>query len=144
MHRDRKIGEQIPMPAGRSEPLHVATQTGLCDIEACAVWVGVDLLVWIWGGSRPHIGSVAAAQPRPSRKDAAVTSATASVLTYLGHKDDVTAKFAAEALAGALAVNVVVTAGIHWDNLAEAHIPSVMANARSLVDQLIAALASHR
>src|SRR5262245_28791326 len=94
-------------------PRHVATQTGVYDIEASAVWIGSDLLVSIWGGDRPHIGSVAAAQPRPSLKDPEATSATASVLTYLGHKDDVTAKFVAEALAGAFGTNVVVTAGIH-------------------------------
>ena len=118
-------------------PLHLATQTGDCDLEACAVRIGVDLLVYIWGGDRPHIGSVAAAQPRPSLKDAAVTSATASVLTYAGHKDDIVAKFAAETLSAALAVPVVVTVGIHWDNLDEAHIPNVMDNTRTLVSQLI-------
>ncbi len=123
-----------------STPMHIATQTGAYDIEARAVWIGPDLLVYIWGGNRPHIGSVAAAQPRPSLKDSEATSATASVLTYIGHKDDVTAKFAAEALAGALAVNVVVTAGIHWDNLDDARIQIVIANTKTLVSQLIQAL----
>ena len=121
-------------------PMHVATQTGAYDIEASAVWIGSDLLVCIWGGDRPHIGSVAAAQPRPSLKDSDATSATASVLTYIGHKDDVTAKCAAEALAGALATNVVVTAGIHWDNLDDACIKTVIANTKSLMGQLIQAL----
>jgi hypothetical protein len=120
--------------------MHIATQTGAYDIEARAVWIGPDLLVYIWGGSRPHIGSVAAAQPRPSLKDSEATSATASVLTYIGHKDDVTAKFAAEALAGALAVKVVVTAGIHWDNLDDERIQIVVANTKTLVSQLIQAL----
>lgn len=123
-----------------STPFYLATRTGVCDIEACALRIGADLLVSIWGGSRPHIGAVAAAQPRPSLRDAAVTSATASVLTYVGHRDDIVAKFAAETLSAALAVPVVVTAGIHWDNLDEAQIPRVMDNTRVLVDQLIAAL----
>lgn len=121
-------------------PLHLATRTGVCDIEAYALRIGTDLLVAIWGGSRPHIGSVAAAQPRPSLRDAAVTSATASVLTYVGHRDDVVAKFAAETLSAALAVPAVVTAGIHWDNLDEGQIDRVMDNTRILVGQLIAAL----
>lgn len=129
-----------PMTDSRFTPLHLATKTGDYDLEACAVRIGVDLLVYIWGGDRPHIGSVAAAQPRPSLKDAAVTSATASVLTYAGHKDDIIAKFAAEAVAAALAVNVVVTVGIHWDALDEAHITAVMVNTRSLVSELIQAL----
>lgn len=121
-------------------PLHLTTRTGICDIDACALRIGADLLVAIWGGSRPHIGAVAAAQPRPSLRDANVTSATASVLTYVGHRDDVVAKFAAETLSAALAVPVVVTAGIHWDNLDEARIHLVMDNTRTLVGQLIAAL----
>jgi hypothetical protein len=120
--------------------MHIATQTGAYDIEARAVWIGPDLLVCIWGGTRPHIGSVAAAQPRPSLKDSEATSATASVLTYIGHKDDITAKFVAEALAGALAANVVVTAGIHWDNLDDERIQIVVANTNTLVNQLIQAL----
>lgn len=130
----------MAMTICNSTSLHIATQTGTCDIEARAVWIGPDLLVSIWGGTRPHIGSVAAAQPRPSLKDSETTSATASVLTYIGHKDDVTAKFAAEALAGALAANVVVTAGIHWDNLDDARIQIVVANTKTLVSQLIQAL----
>ena len=131
-----------PMTDSRFTPLHLATQTGEYDLEACAVRIGVDVLVYIWGGDWPHIGSVAAAQPRPSRKDSAGTSATASVLTYAGHKDDITAKFAAEALASALAVNVVVTVGIHWNALDEAHIPAVMVNTQNLVRELIQALKS--
>jgi type VI protein secretion system component VasA len=50
------------------------------------------------------------------------------------------AKFAAETLAGALAVNVVVTAEIHWDKLDDARIQTVVANTKSLVNQLIKAL----
>ena len=60
---------------------------------------------------------MALALPRPSLRDKKKTSATSSVLTLLGHKEDVTAKTVSEALAAALKKNVVVTAGIHWDNL---------------------------
>ena len=110
-------------------------------VEAEAIRIGPDVLVYIWGGERPHIGSVAAAQPRPSLADPETRSATASVLTYVGHKEDSVAKEAAETLAAALNTNVVVTAGIHWDDLAASRIGDVVAGCREVTDMLAAALA---
>src|SRR5664279_5784419 len=86
-------------------------------VEAEATLIGGDVLVAIWGGGRPHIGAVAAASSRSSLADPAKTSATSSVLTYPGHKEDIVVKMAAEALSAALGTNVVVTAGLHWDDL---------------------------
>jgi len=105
-------------------------------VHAEARWIGDDLLVWIWGGDRPHIGAVAAAQPRPSLEDESRTSATASVLTYVGHKEDVVVKLAAETLAGALATHVVVTAGIHWDGLNAPGISVVLDRCREIIGLL--------
>jgi hypothetical protein len=110
------------------------------NIEAEAIWIGPDLLVYIYGGEGPHIGAVAAATPRPSLVNPDETSASASVLTYVGHKEDDLAKRAAEALAGALDTRVVVSAGIHWDALTADDIEQVMANARELIQALIARL----
>lgn len=107
------------------------------NIWAEAVWIGPDLLVYIWGGEAPHIGAVAMAQPRPSLADPAKTSATASVFAYVGHKEDDLAKWAAEKISAALEVKVVVTAGIHWDDLDQAGIKSVLANSEQLVRALI-------
>ncbi len=95
--------------------------------------MGSDLLVCIYGGEIPHIGAVAAAHPRPSLKDPAVMSATSSVICYTAHKEDELAKHAAEKLAAALNTRVVVTAGIHWDNLSEAGINQIVENSRNLV-----------
>jgi len=112
----------------------VATNQGEYDIEAHVRSVGEDLLVAISGGEKPHIGAVAVAQPRPSLKDPTVTSATASVICYVGHKEDDLAKHAAEKLAASFNTRVVVTAGIHWDNLSEEGIQKVIRNCRMLVD----------
>ncbi len=103
------------------------------NISAEAVWLGPDLLVYIWGGEAPHIGAVAMATPRPSLADPQVTSATASVFAYVGHKEELLAKEAAEELAAALETRVVVTAGIHWDDLEAEAIPVVLENSRELV-----------
>lgn len=113
------------------------TDEGEFDLSAGVRRIGDDILVAIWGGTRPHIGAVAAAQPRPSLNDPDVTSATASVICYLGHKEDELAKMAAETVAAALRTNVVVTAGIHWDNLSENGIGRVVENSRTLVDLVL-------
>ena len=97
--------------------LSVQTSESSYLVEAEAVRIGDDVLIYVWGGERPHIRAVAAAQPRPSLLDPDKTSATASVLSYVGHKEDAVAKETAEALAAALNTKVVVTAGIHWDEL---------------------------
>jgi hypothetical protein len=120
----------------------LGTDTGKYDISASVRLIGRDLLVAIWGGEKPHIGAVAVAQPRPSLKDPTVTSANVSVFSYLGHKEDELAKAAAEVLAAALKTNVVVTAGIHWDQLPAEGIRQVVRNSESLVDRILDTIAS--
>jgi len=77
------------------------------------------------------------AQPRPSLKDAAKISATASVLCFLGHKEDLVVREADERISSAVNANVVVTAGMHWDDIGEAGIAWVMENTRELVGMII-------
>lgn len=120
----------------------VATNEGSYDLEASVRLIGEDLLVAIWGGERPHIGAVSMAQPRPSLKDPEATSATASVFCLLGHKEDELAKAASEVLAAALNTAVVVTAGIHWDNIEPEGIQKVIRNSKILVDLILDKLAS--
>jgi gallate decarboxylase subunit D len=109
------------------------TEEGRYDLDALARWIGPDLLVVIWGGERPHIGAVALAQPRPSLKNPAVTSATASVLCVVGHKEDEVVKKASEFLSASLNARVTVAAGIHWDNLDEGAIRVIAGNIDSLI-----------
>jgi hypothetical protein len=122
----------------------VSVRTGASSwlVQAEAVCIGADVLVFIWGGERPHIGAVAAASPRPSLADPGTLSATASVLTYPGHKEDAVVKMVAEALSARLGTNVVVTAGIHWDNLPPQAIAEIMTRCREITDLLLHALAS--
>ena len=119
------------------ERIYVRSRDDQLLIESEAVRIGSDILIYIWGGERPHIGSVAAAQPRPSRKDPARVSATASVMTFPGHKEDVIVKEAAEYIAAGLDTNVVVTAGIHWDDLDAEKIAVIMTNCREVIRDLL-------
>jgi len=120
----------------------VRTNEGTYDLEASVRLIGQDLLVAIWGGEKPHIGAVAAAQPRPSLKDPEITSATASVICLPGHKEDELAKAVSEILAAALNTPVVVTAGIHWDNISEEGIQKVIENSKILVDLILEKIVS--
>ena len=113
------------------------TDTGAYDLTASVRWIGPDLLVAIWGGEKPHIGAVAVAQPRPSLKDPEITSATASVICNIGHKEDDLVKAASEILASVLKTQVVVAAGIHWDNLDPKGIRKIIQNSEILVDMIL-------
>lgn len=117
--------------------LKVKTQTGSFDIEAAVMRIGEDLLVAIWGGDKPHIGAVAAALPRPSLKDPAQSSATASVISFPAHKEHELVRRSSEKISAALNVPVVVTAGIHWDSLSKEGIATVMKNSELLVELIL-------
>ena len=119
------------------ERKYVRSRDDLFLVEAEAVCIGSDVLVYIWGGNRPHIGSVAVAQPRPSLEDPSRVSATASVITFPGHKEDSLVKEAAEQIAAVLDTHVVVTAGIHWDDLNTEGITMIMANCREVIRDLL-------
>ena len=116
----------------------INTNEGEYDLWASVRQIGQDYLVAIWGGDKPHIGAVAMAQPRPSLRDPEVTSSTASVFAYVGHKEDELAKAAADIIAATLKTNVVVAAGIHWDNLPPEGIQRVIRNSEILVDMILA------
>ena len=120
-----------------SREFTIHTNEGSYDLSASVRLIGADVLVAIWGGEKPHIGAVAVAQPRPSLKDPDVTSASASVICLVGHKEDELAKAAAEILAAALNTRVVVTAGIHWDNLDPQGIQRIIQNSEILVDMIL-------
>lgn len=130
------------MPAPVPPPQEGSLSTRAPEFNLTARWqkAGPDLLVLVTGGDAPHIGAVAAATPRPSLADPGRQSATASVLCFLGHKEDDLAKGLAELLASRMGVRVVVAAGAHWDGLAAAQIEMVRHNAARLGELLLKAL----
>ncbi|MFH0787526.1 MAG: hypothetical protein V2B13_07905 [Pseudomonadota bacterium] len=121
--------------------LSVSVREGRFLLQASVLVIGPDLLVSIWGGTHPHIGAVALALPRPSLKDKKKTSATSSVLTVLGHKEDQTVKVVSETLSSVFKKNVVATAGIHWDNLRSEEITSIVKLTEKLTQGIINKLA---
>lgn len=106
-------------------------------IQGLVQVIGNDILLSIWGGTRPHIGSVALAQPRPSLRNPKKWSSTSSDITIIGHKEDMIAKRISERLSSILRRNVIVTAGFHWDNLTNREIKMVENISQKISDEVI-------
>ncbi len=107
------------------------------EIHGLVQVIGNDILLSIWGGTRPHVGSVALAQPRPSLRNPRKWSSTSSDLTIIGHKEDIIAKRVSEKIASNLRRNVVVTAGFHWDNLTNREIKMIEKLSIKISDEVI-------
>lgn len=99
--------------------------------------IGQDICVRISGGDRPHIGCAVLAQPRPSLRDNGETSATASVLNVIGHKDETICRYVAEMLAGKLKVIVVCTGGFHVDDIHPEQIRELQESVRDMTEKLV-------
>lgn len=89
---------------------------GKFSLEAVVTVTKEGINVYLGGGEKPHIGTVALSQPRPSLKGDGSVSCTTSVLNLLGHKDDGLAVPLAEELCKTLKQTIVVTAGVHIEN----------------------------
>jgi len=115
----------------------VEISKGRFKIHGLVQEVGQDVLVSIWGGTRPHIGAVGMAIPRASLKNPKKWSATSSNFTFVGHKEDTLVKTISERLAARLRRNVVVTAGIHWDGITSIEIKTIQNLTQKLSDLML-------
>lgn len=112
----------------------LSTPEGDYRVHSLAMLVGDDLLICLWGGTQPHIGAVAVALPRQSLADPLSNSSTSSVFTLLGHKEDTVAKMVSERLSARLNRNVVVSAGMHWDQVDDDAIAEIVDNCLQLAE----------
>ncbi len=105
-------GDSVPGVA-RGRVVHVLSLTD-GPFTLVADWTATEsgLVVTLVGG-HTHVGAVALATPRPSLRDHGKLSATSSVLTLPGHKDDNLARTVSERLAAALGQPITVSAGVH-------------------------------
>jgi hypothetical protein len=74
--------------------------------------------------------------PRPSLKNSKRWSATSSIFTFIGHKEDMIVKKMSEKLAARLRRNVVVTAGLHWEGTTSREIKTIQNLTQKLSDQI--------
>ena len=105
-----------------------------------ARFIGEDILVSVWGGTKPHIGSVAVAQARPSLQDPRRTSATSSVINFPGHKDETVSRMFAERISSAMNCRCVATAGIHVDYASNNELSKILRNCEKLCSQALTIL----
>lgn len=87
------------------------------DIEAGAAKIGEDILLYIKGGDKPHIGCTVIAVPRPSLSGNGERSVTSSVLNLTGHKDEALCRMLAEMVCCATGKTVVCTGGVHLEQI---------------------------
>jgi hypothetical protein len=111
------------------------------SLSACVKRQGADLVVSVGGGERPHVGCVVMSVPVAPTSGRTSWSASTSVLTIPPHKEEVIARTIAERLARVSKAVVVVTAGVHDDNLDRSGIEDYVRLGRRLADDLAARLA---
>jgi NADPH-dependent curcumin reductase CurA len=98
---------------------------GPFSIDVGAEALGGDICVTVTGGV-PHIGAVAMSVARPSLRGDETVGASTSILAMTGHKDDSAAKYISEHLAKNLNKNVVSVCGIHYDNIDQDGIDTIL------------------
>jgi len=121
-------------------PMVLTLQRGRIALTMTGVAMGKDLAVTLAGGDQAHIGAVAVSQARPSHLRGGGTSATTSVITVPGHKEDDLARAIGARLAARLDAVVCVACGIHMDNLAQGELADIQAMAEALTAELAARL----
>ena len=94
-------------------------------------------MIAVGGGQQPHVGCVVLAQPQPAKTGGRRWSASCSVLTIPPHKEEPIARGIATRLAQAIGKVVVVTAGIHDDNLSPAGIATYLRLGGELAEELV-------
>ena len=102
------------------------------QIEAGGTKIGEDILLYVKGGEKPHIGCTVIAVPRPSLSGNGQTSATSSVLNLTGHKDESLCRTLAEMVCCASGKNVACSGGFHMDQITLQQIQEVEAAVRKL------------
>ena len=93
--------------------------------------MGDDLVISIYN-ENAHIGAVAVGEFDHEHERTSV-----SVITRLGHKDDVIAQQAAHLISKSIRKPVCVIAGVHLDNITREEIDKISENAMSAVEEFI-------
>ena len=111
----------------------LTTGEGRTKVNLLAYHMGEDLVVCIYN-ENAHIGAVALGEYDHKEQRASI-----SVVTRLGHKDDIVAQKAAHLIGKRLKKPVCVIAGVHIDNITEQEIQQVLENVDNLIGDFLQA-----
>jgi hypothetical protein len=114
--------------------------TGVYMVNASLQVLGPDVMITVWGGTRPHIGALSVSTPHLERASEEGRSSTVLQFCFPGHRDDVVACRVSGRVAAALQRRVVVSAGIHVPDITPAGIDTVLGNTDCLVGKIISLL----
>jgi len=104
---------------------------GRTEVNFSACFMGNDLIVCIYNG-KAHIGAVAVGE-----YDHVEGRTSISVITRLGHKDDVIARKAAYLISRHIKGPSCVIAGVHLNGITEEEIQKLLENTDSLVKNFL-------
>jgi len=105
-------------------------------IEAVCVECGADLIVIVGGGTRYHCGTVALTISIPSIKDPQKLTNSTYQVPVPGHKEEALAREGSLILSRALQRNVVMSVGIHEDDISKDRIPYITDQFYKLVETI--------
>jgi len=104
---------------------------GNTSVKLTARLLGGDFVVFVYN-KNAHIGAVAVGEYDLSNK-----RASTSVITRLGHKEDIVAQKAAYLISNYTKKAVCVVAGMHIDNITRDEIKQLVENSHKLVEDFI-------
>jgi hypothetical protein len=128
--RNEHLGQDIAV-GGHGEDKHMgqgemivrrfemAVEDSPYKLEAVCVECGADLIVVVGGGERYHCGALGLTINIPSIKEADKPTQSTYQIPVPGHKEEALARDGSLRLARRLGRNVVLSAGIHEDNLSK-------------------------
>ncbi len=128
------------MTRNKNTEIRSSIGTGIYMVTAEVKIIGNDLMISVWGGTAPHIGSISVSVPRPSLNDDTKISSTSSVINIIGHKDEIVARMFSEKLASIFNKNSIATAGIHIDQITDDQLSIIMKNIADLCNDIIVKL----
>lgn len=108
-----------------------------CSVQGILTLCGQDICLIVGGGTLPHVGAIAVAEPRDSLKQDGTRSASCSVLCMYGHKDDVLAREAALKIAAFTNSRTLVAVGLHIDNISAVQMEMLSRNFGEIIQQSI-------
>ena len=117
--------------------IEVSSGEGKHRVTSIGILTKEGVVVCVFGGEKPHVGSLALGIPRPSLRSPTEVSATSSVINLVGHKDDEIARPVAEKFARELQQVTAVIAGVHIDNASEDDIARLLDNSNRASEMLL-------